>query len=138
MLIHLFGEKPSTLELKQLFHDCKSPDNDTIGLRFEEYLTLVGIIYDRRRGNKSKLEQDLNFDAAWNEIDTLGVGKINLEGFTIIMRQSGIDAKTLSDQELREIFYELLNAVGSTGMEDFDGKKYISYSAIKSLVMNKC
>lgn len=79
-----------------------------------------------------------NFDAAWNEIDTLGAGKINLIGFVTIMRQSGIDKSVLSDQEIREIFFEILNSVGTSQNTEFDGQKYISYSAMKSIILNVC
>lgn len=116
MLIRLFGEKPSSLDLKKHFSRCKNRESDYIGLRFEEFVELISLIYQEKglgdggyHGTSARLSY-IDFEAAYNELDPFLKGRVNLREFRDFFRKNDISTDILSDQDILEIFYELSQA----------------------------
>lgn len=50
-----------------------------------------------------------DFEAAYSELDPMIKGKINSKEFTEFFRKNEVNPDLLSDQDILEIYYELLS-----------------------------
>lgn len=136
VLIRLFGEKPSTLDLKRLFLKCRDPLSDYIGLRFEEFYQLVGDVAREKASNLSSPTAWFDFESAYNELDPFLRGKVNLKDFTNFFRSNQVTTDMLSDQDIKEIFYELSLREEGDSHDDHSERTQISYLTLKSFFVH--